>query len=178
MSMPEMSFQFGPYNSLTDLGIICEVYDPLLPPKRERKIEIPGLDGMYDFGANSYDERVIECECKLINQISKSQLREVAYKLSGKQRLSFWDEPEKYYTAELYDSPSIQNIADRLWLEFSLTFVCEPFAYSELKNAPLYVGNNPIEYQGTAKTPTIITLHNHNNFSVSNIQLTVIRRRG
>ena len=47
-SITENSFQFGEYNSLDDLGIFCEAYDTLIPPKRSRKIEIPGRDGLYD----------------------------------------------------------------------------------------------------------------------------------
>lgn len=173
-----MSFQFGQYNSLTDLGIICEIYDVLFPQKRERKIEIPGVSGLYDFGADTYDEREIECQCKLINQISKAELREIAYKLSGKQRLTFWDEPEKYYVAELYNAVDITNIADRLWLEFNLVFVCEPFAYTETKTVNVDNGDNYIDYGGTVKTPTIIRLKNSNNFDVTNVTLTVVRRRG
>lgn len=178
MSMPEMSFQFGSYNSLTDLGIVCEIYDVLMPPKRERKIEIPGVSGLYDFGADTYDERDIRCSCKLINKITKAELREIVYKLSGKQRLSFWDEQDKYYVAELYDPTDITNIADRLWLEFDLNFVCEPFAYSDIKTVAMVSGKNYINYNGTVKTPTILRLKNSNNYDVTNVTLTVVRRRG
>lgn len=176
-SMPENSFQFGEYNSLNDLGIFCEAYDTLLPPKRSRKIEIPGRDGLYDFGSETYGERTIVLKCKLIEQITKAQLREVAYKLSDKKKLILWDEPDKYYVAELFDPTEIDNIADRLWLEFDLTFTCEPFAYTETKDFSLRVGPNDIDYGGTAKTPTLITLHNANAYEVSNITITAIKRK-
>lgn len=176
-SITENSFQFGEYNSLDDLGIFCEAYDTLLPPKRSRKIEIPGRDGLYDFGSETYGERTIVLKCKLIEQITKAQLREVAYKLSDKKKLILWDEPDKYYVAELFDPTEIDNIADRLWLEFDLTFTCEPFAYTETKDFSLGVGPNGIDYEGTAKTPTLITLHNANAYEVSNIIITAIKRK-
>ena len=190
MSLPDMSFNFGPYNSLKDMGIICEAYDTLLPPKRSRKIEILGRSGLYDFGSDTYDERTITLSCKLINQITKAELREVAYKqitkaelrevaykLSGKNKLSLWDEPEKYYIAELFDPSEVQSIADRLWLEFDLTFVCEPFAYTEVKTINVQEGANPIQYQGTIHTPTRITLVNNNDFPITNLTITAIRKR-
>lgn len=176
-SITENSFQFGEYNSLDDLGIFCEAYDTLLPPKRSRKIEIPGRDGLYDFGSETYGERTIVLKCKLIEQITKAQLREVSYKLSDKKNLILWDEPDKYYVAELFDPTEIDNIADRLWLEFDLTFTCEPFAYTETKDLPLRVGPNGIDYGGTAKTPTLITIHNANAYEVSNITITAIKRK-
>lgn len=177
MSLPDMSFDFGQYNSLNDMGIICEAYDTLLPPKRSRKIEILGRSGLYDFGSETYDERTITLSCKLINQITKAELREVAYKLSGKNKLILWDEPEKYYIAELFDPSEVQSIADRLWLEFDLTFVCEPFAYTEVKTINVQEGSNPIQYQGTIHTPTRITLVNNNDFPITNLTITAIRKR-
>lgn len=174
MDLPEMSFNFGKYNSLRDLGIICEIHDTLLPSKRERKVEIPGRNGMYDFGSINFDERVIECECKLIEEIPKSKLREVAYKLSGKKPLTFWDEPDKYYIAELFDPTEIDNIADRLWLEFTLTFTCEPFAYGETISQPITDGQNPISYKGTAESDCVIIIRNRSNSSLSNITITAI----
>lgn len=177
MSMPDMSFDFGPYNSLNDMGIVCEAYDTLLPPKRSRKIEILGRSGMYDFGSETYDERTITLSCKLINQITKAELREIAYRLSGKNKLVLWDEPDKYYIAELFDPTEIQNIADRLWLEFDLTFICEPFAYTDVKTAPLQSGQNPVDYPGTIHTPTRVVLTNSNDFPVTNITITAIRKR-
>ena len=168
MSMPDMSFQFGKYNSLTDMGIICESYDTMFPPKRSRKVQIPGRDGMYDYGSENYDERTIVCSCKLINQISKAELRNVAYMLSSKKNLVFWDEPDKYYIAELFDPTEIQNIADRLWLEFDLTFTCFPFAMSDAKTVPISSGNSQVGYQGTAKAPCTIILRNETNSSIVN----------
>lgn len=160
MSMPDMSFQFGEYNSLTDMGIICEYYDTIIPPKRSRKVQIPGRDGLYDYGSENYDERTIRCVCKLINQISKAEFRNVAYMLSEKRNLVFWDEPDKYYVAELFDPAEVQSIADRLWLEFELTFICFPFALSSAKTVSIASGNSSVRYVGTADAPCTIILRN------------------
>lgn len=177
MSLPDMSFDFGKYNSLEDMGIICEAYDTLFPPKRSRKIQIPGKNGMYDFGSETYDERTIVCQCKLIESISKAQLREVAYKLSGKKNLVFWDEPDKHYVAELFDPTEIQNIADRLWLEFELTFTCEPFAYSDPRTVPLTSGNFSPDYQGTEEAPCILVLRNETSSPIVNPTINFTYRR-
>ena len=113
----------------------------------------------------------------MIEQITKAQLREIAYKLSGKKKLVLWDEPDKYYIAELFDPTEINNIADRLWLEFTLTFTCEPFAYSELKTESIKNGINRINYLGTEMTPTRLVIENKNNFDVTNISITIARRK-
>ena len=47
------SFSFGRYNSVDDWGLMVIAYDYLLPPKRARKITIPGRSGSYDFGAKN-----------------------------------------------------------------------------------------------------------------------------
>ena len=45
------SFTFIDKNSLDDFGIKVVANDSFLPQKRERKIAIPGVSGMYDYGA-------------------------------------------------------------------------------------------------------------------------------
>lgn len=177
MSMTDMSFNFGSYNSVDDMGIICEYYDTMFPPKRSRKIQIPGRSGSYDYGSKTYDERTIVCNCKLVNQISKAELREVSYMLSGKKRLVLWDEPDKYYIAELFDPTEIQSIADRLWLEFELTFTCEPFAYSDAKTVQIPKGNVKVEYNGTEEAPCTIVLRNNTGSPIANPSIRFVYRR-
>lgn len=53
------SFSFGRYNSVDDWGLMVIAYDYLLPPKRARKITIPGRSGSYDFGAKNWEERTL-----------------------------------------------------------------------------------------------------------------------
>lgn len=57
------SFSFGRYNSVDDWGLMVIAYDYLLPPKRARKITIPGRSGSYDFGAKNWEERTLRMTC-------------------------------------------------------------------------------------------------------------------
>ena len=89
------SFSFGTYNSVDDWGIMVIGHDTFLPPKRSRKISIPGRSGAYDYGAKNWDERTVRLECVLMRQMKKEEFREIVYLLSKKGRLRLWNEPEK-----------------------------------------------------------------------------------
>ena len=95
------SFSFGRYNSVDDWGLMVIAYDYLLPPKRARKITIPGRSGSYDFGAKNWEERTLRMTCTLTRQVTKAEFREIIYALSKKARLRLWNEPDKYYIADL-----------------------------------------------------------------------------
>lgn len=103
------SFSFGRYNSVDDWGLMVIAYDYLLPPKRARKITIPGRSGSYDFGAKNWEERTLRMTCTLTRQVTKAEFREIIYALSKKARLRLWNEPDKYYIAELYDPAEVQD---------------------------------------------------------------------
>ena len=81
------SFSFNQYNSVEDWGMMVVATDVLLPPKRRRKITIPGRSGAYDFGAKNWEERTIRLTCTLMRQMSKGEFREIVYALSKKGRL-------------------------------------------------------------------------------------------
>ena len=97
------SFQFGGINSVDEWGLMVVAYDYFLPPKRARKISIPGRSGQYDFGADCWDERTLRLSCMLTRHMTKAEFREVVYELSRKSVLRLWNEPDKYYMAELYE---------------------------------------------------------------------------
>ena len=101
------SFSFGRYNSMDDWGIKVVGYDVLLPPKRSRKLTIPGRSGSFDFGAKNWEDRPLRIYCMLTRQMTKAKFREIAYLLSKKAQLRLWNEPDKYYIAELYESPEV-----------------------------------------------------------------------
>ena len=61
--------------------------------------------------------------------------------------------------------------------EFTLYFICEPFAYKDLKIEPLKRGKNKINYNGTHDANTVIKLTNNGTTDVSNIQIIATRRR-
>lgn len=152
------SFQFGEYNSLDDWDIRVVKYDTLMPPKRARKRSIPLRHGQYDHGSLNYEERTVRIACALEKQVTRDDLREIAYHLSHKAQLWLWDEPDKYYIGEIYDAAEIEDYFDESMREFTLNFVCEPFAYSkeyELRSAS---GALSLRNDGTVESPCVIEL--------------------
>ena len=170
------SFSFGTYNSVDDWGIMVIGHDTFLPPKRSRKINIPGRSGSYDYGAKNWEERTVRLECVLMRQMKKEEFREIVYLLSKKGRLRLWNEPEKYYVAELYDSPNVDDFYLEEMREFELSFVCGPFAYGENVTTALTDGRNKIAYKGTAETPAVIVLRNASDDEIANVTITAIKR--
>lgn len=171
------SFQFGKYNSREDWGIRVIATDVLLPPKKENKIDIPGKHGRYSSKNTVYDERIVRVLCVLEKQITKADLREIAYGLSSRRRLYLWNEPDKYYNAEIYDSSEITDFPKEVMREFTLTFICDPFAYGKFKKEQLETGKNKINYDGTINSETKITLVNNGSTDISNIQIIATQRR-
>lgn len=170
------SFNFGKFNSVDDWGIMVIAYDYLLPPKRERKLTIPGRSGKYDFGAKNWDERTLRIECQLQREMSKAEFREVIYALSKKARLTLWNEPDKYYIAELYDPSEVQDYFMETARSFELSFIAEPFAYGQTVTAPIHTGRNVVDYRGTAETPCMIVLQNLSSTDVVNVTITATKR--
>lgn len=171
------SFDFGKFNSMEDWGIKVVGYDVLLPQKRARKLKIAGRSGSYDFGAKNWEDRILRIDCMLTRQMSKADFRMIAYHLSKKAQLRLWNEPDKYYIAELYESPEVQDYYMEVAREFELVFTCEPFAYGKSITAPIKNGRNVIGYNGTAETPCMIVLKNTSQSNVVNITITAIKRR-
>lgn len=171
------SFNFGQYNSRKDWGIKVIATDVLLPPKKSRKLNIPGKHGQYTPKEIIYDERIIEIRCILENKISRAELREIAYSLSNRRRLILWNEPDKFYNAEIYDPAEIMDLPKEIMREFTLYFICEPFAYKDLTVSVLKDGKNKIDYNGTFNAETSIRLTNTGTTDISNIQIIATRRR-
>lgn len=178
MNLPYDSFSFGRYNSLDDWGIRVVKHDVLTPAKRPRKVRIPMRSGLYDYGARCWEERTVRIECTLERKMSREELREVAWALSRKSRLRLWDEPDKFYIGELYDPAEIADYFDEAMREFTLSFICEPFALGRTVTQPLAMGANPISYQGTAPAPCLIVLRNLSQSSASTVTITAVKRSG
>lgn len=175
-NMPYDSFSFGQHNSLTDWSIRVIKYDVLTPAKRPRKVLIPQRSGMYDYGAQCWEERTVRIDCTLEREMSRSQLREVAWALSKKDALRLWDEPDKRYIGELYDPAAITDYYGEAMRDFTLSFVCEPFALGRTVTQPIASGENPVAYRGTAETPCLIVLRNASLTNVLNVTITAIKR--
>lgn len=175
--MTENSFSFGAVNSVDAWNLKVISHDFFMPAKRERKIVIPGRSGAYDYGAKYYDERILSLECVLERRVQKSLFREIIYTLSKKKEIRLWDEPDKYYIGELYDSGEVTVYPQEYLREFTLEFVCEPFAYRNTVTFPVKEGTNAVNYTGTAEAPPVIEIFNPNPFPVQNIVITAVKRR-
>lgn len=175
--MTDNSFSFGAVNSVETWGLKVISHDFFMPTKRERKIVIPGRSGAYDYGAKYYDERILSLECVLERQVKKSGFREIIYTLSKKKEIRLWDEPDKYYVGELYDSGEVTVYPQEYLREFTLEFVCEPFAYRDTITLPVREGGNHVNYTGTAEAPPVIEIFNPNPYPVQNITITAVKRR-
>lgn len=157
--MRDFTFTFGGVDFYEKYGILLEkTKDNLIPDLRERKVEIPDRSGAYDYGAKYYNERMVELTCISLRSLSREEMRELAYDLSGKKQLRTWHEPDKYYMAQLFSTDAIEYIG-RMGNRFGLPFKCEPFAYGEQKTVR-FTNEAPLKYAGTAETPVRITITN------------------
>ena len=183
--MHDHSFEFNNTDMLTEYGIrVRQRHEVLKPPLRARKVIIPTRSGAYDYGAKWYDERTLLVECDTITQLTKSQRRELSLLLSKKGRITFWDEPDKYYIGRIYDASETERVGG-IGTYFPLTFICDPFLYG--KQVTQYYSTRhggsfttevviTPEYGGTAETPMVITIRNPDS-SYSNIQIAIRKRR-
>lgn len=175
------SFLFNGIDMYQTYGIMIaddgEPQDVLLPSLRPRKVTIPLRDGAYDFGAKYYNERDgVQITCVTTRVITRDETREIAYTLSKKAPIRFWTEPDKYYIGRVYQAPTLEqlrNIGNR----FPLVFVCEPFAYGDTYTTAFDGLTLPVEYKGTAPTPTYIQITNNGTAAAVNIRISQIDRR-
>ena len=107
------------YNALysyNNFGIIVKTNNrPLLPPIRRSDVTIPGRDGSYDFSDGTYDNIIIPVVIQYINETFEDlrlRARNIAAWLSQTnfKPLVFTDEPDKYYSAKIYDPASVEKI--------------------------------------------------------------------
>ena len=197
------TFEFAGRNS-AEFGLYATIDDYIGPPKREKRKAIPRRHGTHKVNRTTYDDRYITLYCfwlnkavdagfnirrteniKLAKNLIRDDLREIAHWLMQDGRLFLDIEPDKHYRAEVFNPPTFETVYSRWseWAEtrggtFVLPFVCEPFAYGPQVIKPIARGSNPVDYRGTADTPTLIIVRNPNNFAVSNIVITATERVG
>ena len=180
--MHDHSFEFAGTDMFTSYGMrIRKKHDVLKPSLRERKIVIPSRSGAYDFGAKTYNERTILVECDTIKTLTADDKREIAFLLSEKGEIRFWDDPERYYIGRIYDAAEVEKVGG-VGTYFPLTFICDPFAYavnegfggcatfdsSEMRMT--------VNYGGTAETPGVLKIKNqHASRAVASVQIAVKR---
>ena len=110
-------------------GVLCAPRTPLLPEKRRTTIEVPGRDGTFDFGFDSYAPRIITVDC-LIKATTRAALRtalaQVAVWLSGSGWLVFDHDTTKRWAAKVYNGIDLSRIP--IAAQFSIDFEVQPFA--------------------------------------------------
>ena len=158
---------------ITDDGLPNDV---LMPYLRARKRTIPQRHGAYDYGAEYYNERTIPWQLVTTRVISRENSREIAYILSKKAEIRFWNEPDKYYIGRIYEAPNLEQIR-RVGNRFPVVFVCEPFAYRSTITEQFIDRRYAPNYQGTAPTPTYIVIENVGEQNIINIQITQMDRK-
>ena len=166
------SFSFAGVDMRENFGVLVERFsDVLAPPLRPRKIEMPYRDGVHDFGARYYGERTITIDCATAQFKTRAEARELSLLLAQKGEIRRWDESDKYYIGQIYDSAEIERMAQNA-MRFSLVFVCEPFAYGE-QITKTFVSESEMKYAGSARTPVRITITNPNSYAISGVAITM-----
>lgn len=170
--MLKHSFSFDGVDMRERYGIVVERFvDRLAPARRDTRLVIPKRNGSVDFGGFYYEDRELEIRCGTIKLLSRSEARELSYTLAAKGRIVRWDEPDKYYIGQIFDPAELEESVQSL-KRFTLRFSCEPFAYGE-QTTQAFTNSKNFAYNGTAVTPTIITITNNNDYEINNIEITM-----
>ncbi len=142
------------------LGIhrVLRVFFPLLPGTADRTVDIPGMDGAYDFGRD-LQPREIGVQF-VLKQDSPENLFKYARKIaawlnvSEVKRFIYDYEPDKYYLARPQGIVSLDRLMNKIGI-VEVTFIApDPFAYAlDTKTATAFPATNT----GTVSCPAIIT---------------------
>jgi predicted phage tail component-like protein len=171
---------FKSAHSLRDHGLIMQSVDrSLLPEVKRQQVDIMSIPGKFDLQDEPiYDNRVVSVKftyhAKSLSDL-QAKKRETAQWLSGRSKLIFDDEPEKYYDAKVFSAIAIEQTFKTLSVQ--IEFECAPYAYGDLVILPIAMGQNKIDYKGNAKTPTLITIRNMSGNTVNNIFITAVVRK-
>lgn len=170
-----IGFSFNGISSST-YGIVAKsINRPILPILRKRELVIPGRHGAYNFGDNTFENKIIEVELKYIGTSFtelRTRARTIAAWLSGyggTKTLIFDDELDKTYTATIYNEVGLQNLFTVG--QCTVQFECEPFAYGPeiIASQEMYSGNSTLSItsNGTIETAPIIEIEGRSLYTYS-----------
>lgn len=111
-------FSFGGIES-NIFDITCDTeFHSILPVKRKYVQDIPGLDGVIDFGIGGHDVRIITLPIYFDGdyaQLRANRENIIAwlYNDGTPKKLVFGNAPDRYYLAKIYDAIEFSNTNDR-----------------------------------------------------------------
>ena len=168
--MLDRSFTMNGIDLREEYGLLVESVDrPIMAQLRARKTTIPFRSGSIDFGAKYRNEMRItdKCGCRAL---SRDDIRELAYILSQKGQIVFWDDPDCYYIGRIYDEQDLQMVSTLNKL--TINFTCDPCTYG--KEVILnFQDHKDHSYKGTEETPCQIRITNNNDYPVKNITIMI-----
>ena len=127
-----IGFEYNGTHSYDAYGIYIKSSNrSILPALRKREIMISGKHGTYDFGENTYDNRIVSVDIAYIRDTLNDlrlHARDIAAWLSqtSYKELIFDDEPDKYYLAKIYNDIGLETLYTLG--EATIQFECQPFA--------------------------------------------------
>lgn len=116
--MKSNEFKFGGIESGT-FDITCGTErHSILPAKRKYTQEIPGLDGVIDFGIAGYETRVITLPIYFdgdyaVLRANREQIIAWLHNDGTPKKLIFGNAPDRYYLASIYTELDFENVNDR-----------------------------------------------------------------
>lgn len=182
MELERGELLFGGVSLLKEFGLFTGTPEDLLfPPLRERKTQIPGRDGRYNYGGQNREERPYTIKCVSQRNLSRAEVRELAYLLSRESTIRNWDEPDKYYIGQICDTQALNRLSmkreNKGRIGLVLEFTCHPYAYGETVTQPIRSGLNRVEYGGTAPAPALIILRNNGDKPIRGISVKAISKK-
>ncbi len=120
----------------SDYNLVCKsVKRPLLPAVKIRRLDLPGISGVYDFDTEDveYSMRPLTMKIQYIGtsyEELRSRARSIAAWLSTNSwaKLRIHDEDDKYYLAKVTGELNLTSLWESGTAD--INFDCQPFAYS------------------------------------------------
>lgn len=117
------------YNGINsrDKGVVLKKLPPITRPKRRiETIEVPGRSGTLHIDEETFEPITISLECVLKRNYDA---RSITSWLQEFGRISFSDEPDKYYEATIVNSIPLSRVF-KLYREFIIQLELQPIALS------------------------------------------------
>ncbi|ATW24180.1 distal tail protein Dit [Candidatus Formimonas warabiya] len=154
----------GIHSSTFGLSVLSKE-DPVLPPIKDYKEEIPGMDGAWDFGCD-YGPRPLAYVIAFKKDSRpdiRSAIRQIAAWLNpkaGSKPLIDDEEPDKYYMARVTGNIPLEHLMNT-YREVTVNFIAyDPMAmndwitWDQIVDSGAFVINNP----GTYEMAPVITI--------------------